>query len=150
MAVTVREVRHVEGEDLVLLARPEGGSATLTQSEFTSGTLEVFDPDGDTPDTALLTRTLTVANEPGDAGATATDCMFAALQEDSLWPLKGGYTFWNAVKDSALHLDGGKVYRVEVSLTMGHSGSPPPWPKRSDYGALLFIWHVTVVPTASA
>ena len=58
MAVVVREVTHVEGEDLVLLARPEAGGSTLTSAEFTSGTLSVYDPESATPGTDLLDRAL--------------------------------------------------------------------------------------------
>lgn len=144
MAV-VAHVRHVEGEDLILLARPEAGGSTLTRTEVSAATLEVFDPESDTPDTALDTKVLLLT---GDPDGSDDECMFSAAQTDDLWDLDGGYTFVGFVRDSEQHLDGGKTYRVEVSLTAGHS--TPTWPQQAAYGVLIYIWHVTVVPTAGA
>lgn len=145
MAVAITVPRHVEGEDLVLVARPENDAEDiLTRSEVSAATLYVYPVSGDAPNTALLTKTLAVTSDPDGSD---DECMFATLQEDDTWDKEGGYTFWATVRDSELHLEGGQSYRVEVVLAAGHS--TPAWPQRASYGELVFLWKVDVTPVAS-
>ena len=153
MAVVISIPAWVEGEDLPLVARPENDSGdVLTRTEITGATLKVYQITGDAPNTVLLTKTLdpnTIdpTGVAGDGTGSTDACMFAALQDDNLWDKTGGYTFWAVVRDSELHLEGGKTYRVELVLTGGHTS--PTWPQRTDYGNLVFVWKVSVKPLAS-
>lgn len=137
----VTRVRHTEGEDLILLARPEAGGSTLFRSEVAAGTvaLSVYSPSSST---ALYTKALDTSSDPTGAD---DECMFASLQTDGTWPLGGGYTFAAALLDSEYHLEGGGQYTVEVVFSSpGHSA--PAWPQKADYGDLVYVWQVEVVP----
>jgi hypothetical protein len=142
MSVVTR-LRHTEGEDLQLLARPEAGGSTLYRTEVASGTvtLSVYNSTGSSA-TALYTKPLDTDSDPTGAD---DECMFAALQTDGTWPLGGGYSFAAVLRDSEYHLEGGGQYTVEVVFASpGHS--TPAWPQKADYGDLVYVWQVEVVP----
>jgi len=141
------ELAHVtlmEGETLWLVARPTTpANATLYRAQVSAATLQLFGPDSDT---ALVTRTLALTADPGSADYA--QCMFSALQTDEWWGLGGGYTFWTLLRPSDYPMQGGQVYRVEVSLSAGHT--TPTWPLIDDYGDIKLLWVVAVKSAVSA
>ena len=72
--------------------------------------------------------------------------MFLTEQEGAPWPKAGGMTFYYVHQDSLYHLDGGKVYKVVVSLTAGTAG--PTFPELADYGTIQLEYVVTVSSVA--
>lgn len=136
----MERVSHVEGEDLPLMGRPQANGVLLTQTEVSAASLQIFERGSTTP---VHTRTLLTSNTPTGGSA---ECMFLTEQEGAPWPKAGGMTFYYVHQDSLYHLDGGKVYKVVVSLTAGTAG--PTFPELADYGTIQLEYVVTVSSVA--
>lgn len=136
----MERVKHVEGEDLPLMARPVVNGILLTQTEVSAASLQIFERGGTT---AVYTRTLATDGTPTGG---STQCMFLTEQTGAPWPKAGGMTFYYVHQDSLYHLDGGKTYEVVVSLTAGSAG--PTFPELADYGTTQLQYLVTVSSVA--
>lgn len=92
-----------EDSGAVLMARVQGEDATnITQAGTTAVTYKVFDADSTTPNTAVATGTLTVA-----------DVIFDALQTDARWTLDStGYNFRHTMAASVFN-DPNHRYEIE-------------------------------------
>jgi hypothetical protein len=143
----IAHMSHVEGQDAFFPAAPRPGSnVLLTRNEVSAASLKVYDETSSTPTVAVHSVTLDVGANP--PGATFNECMFLTPQYDDWYDFAGGYTFMYRLQNADYHLDGGKTYRVEVTLTAGHpTATYPQW---SAYGNLILVWKVRVQPTTGA
>ena len=136
----MEKVAHVEGEDLPLMGRPLGNTVLLTQTEVSAASLQIFERGNTTP---VHTETLLTDNTPTGG---SLECMFLTEQEGDPWPKAGGMTFYYIHPDGDYHLDGGKLYKVVVSLTAGSAG--PTLPELADYGTIQLEYAVQVSSVA--
>lgn len=95
------------GQAFTTLARVVGNAGTaITQATISTIVCKVFLESGSTPDTAVVTPTVTVSS-----------AVFDTLQTDSRWTKDGtGYNFRFTVPGTSLTVDGGR-YRVEYLFT---------------------------------
>jgi len=135
-----------EGETFWLLGQPKGPSGdTITRLYVSSGSLRVFDRTSGAPNTAVYTKALLAAVDP----PTGDNCMFETPQEDDNWDGRsGGYTFWWEHSPIDFTLEGGRVYRFEVELTVDKL-TGQVFPILDSYGMLPMTWIVTVKGRAS-
>jgi len=140
-------IDHIEGQDLFLRGAPRLANGVLiTRNEVSEASLKIYDVTSSTPTEEVHSVTLDVGASP--PGATYNECMFLTAQTDDWWDAAGGYTFFYRHQDANYHLDGGKTYRVEVTLAVGHPTAT--FPQLSSYGNLILTWFVRVAPTTGA
>lgn len=102
----VREI-IIENSAVIILARVRKADGEyLTRAATSSLTCKVFDLDGETPDTAVATPSLVIA-----------DTIFDTLQIDSRWAKDGtGFNFSAGLAGTCFP-SGGHTYQVEVKVT---------------------------------
>lgn len=134
----MERINHTEGRDLPLMARPVANGYLITRSEVSVASISVYERGNLTPVYGPAALALT-ADPPG---AAYDECMFAAEQTGAPWPKAGGMTFYYVLKDTTFHLDGGKAYKVVVSLTAGHDAIA--FPQLTEYGLVPLEFDVAV------
>lgn len=99
------------------MARITGGDGSnIMQSDVTSIAFAVFDTHGATPDTAISSGTVTVADD-----------VFDTLQTDSRWSLDAtGYNFRHD-HGATVFPTGGHVYQVEYKFTSSETPAKVYW-----------------------
>lgn len=132
----MERITHTEGRDLPLMGRPTGNGYVITRGVVSAASIAIYER-GNT--TAVYTRTLLLDSDPDGSDA---QCMFAAETTGAPWPKAGGMTFYYIHPDSLYHLDGGKSYKVVVSLTADNGTAA--FPELASYGFTPLEYEVAV------